>query len=210
MQNIKNIIFDYGNVIFSIDFARVQQSFKALGISNVDEFFGHLQQDPIFDAFDRGQITAAQFRDRIREKADNPNLTDDEIDAAWNSILVGIAEGNHDLLLKLKDKYRTFLLSNINEIHYDFILKYLKRDFGFENNDHLFEKIYYSHFTGKRKPELAIFEQVLQENNLNPAETLFIDDSPQHLAAAQTLGIQTFLMKAPDTIQAFAQREHLL
>jgi FMN phosphatase YigB (HAD superfamily) len=210
MQNIKNIIFDYGNVIFSIDFARVQQSFKALGISNVDEFFGHLQQDPIFDAFDRGQITAAQFRERIREKADNPNLTDDEIDAAWNSILVGIAEGNHDLLLELKEKYRTFLLSNINEIHYDFILRYLKKNFGFENNDHLFEKIYYSHFTGKRKPELAIFEQVLQENNLNPAETLFIDDSPQHLAAAQTLGIQTFLMKAPDTIQAFAQREHLL
>jgi FMN phosphatase YigB (HAD superfamily) len=210
MQNIKNIIFDYGNVIFRIDFSRVQQSFKDLGISNVDEFFGHLQQDPIFDAFDRGQITAAQFRERIREKADNPNLTDDEIDAAWNSILVGIAEGNHDLLLKLKEKYRTFLLSNINEIHYDFILKYLKRDFGFENNDHLFEKIYYSHFTGKRKPELAIFEQVLQENNLNPSETLFIDDSPQHLAAAQTLGIQTFLMKAPDTIQAFAQREHLL
>lgn len=210
MQNIKNIIFDYGNVIFSIDFARVQQSFKALGISNVDAFFGHLQQDPVFDAFDRGQITAAQFRDRIREKADNPNLTDDEIDAAWNSILVGIAEGNHDLLLKLKEKYRTFLLSNINEIHYDFILKYLQRNFGFDSNDHLFEKIYYSHFTGKRKPELAIFEQVLQENNLNPAETLFIDDSPQHLAAAQTLGIHTFLMKAPDTIQAFAQREHLL
>ncbi len=210
MQNIKNIIFDYGNVIFSIDFARVQQSFKALGISNVDEFFGHLQQDPIFDAFDRGQINAAQFRERIREKANNPDLTDDEIDAAWNSILVGIAEGNHDLLLKLKDKYRTFLLSNINEIHYDFILKYLKKDFGFENNDHLFEKIYYSHFTGKRKPEIAIFEQVLHENNLNPTETLFIDDSPQHLAAAQTLGIQTFLMKAPDTIQVFAQREHLL
>ncbi len=210
MQNIKNIIFDYGNVIFSIDFARVQRSFKALGISNVDEFFGHLQQDPIFDAFDRGQITAAQFRDRIRKKANNPDLTDDEIDAAWNSILVGIAEGNHDLLLQLKDKYRTFLLSNINEIHYDFILKYLKKDFNFDSNDHLFEKIYYSHFTGKRKPEIAIFEQVLQENNLDPTETLFIDDSPQHLAAAQTLGIQTFLMKAPDTIQAFAQREHLL
>lgn len=210
MQNIKNIIFDYGNVIFSINFARVQQSFKAFGISNVDEFFGHLQQDPIFDAFDRGQITAAQFRDRIREKANNPDLTDPEIDAAWNSILVGIAEGNHELLLKLKEKYRTFLLSNINEIHYDFILKYLKRDFDFDSNEHLFEKIYYSHFTGKRKPEIAIFEQVLNENNLNPAETLFIDDSPQHLAAAQTLGIKTFLMKAPDTIQAFAQREHLL
>ena len=210
MQNIKNIIFDYGNVIFSIDFDRVQQSLKELGIRNVDEFYGHLQQDPIFDAFDRGQISAAQFRDRIREKSGKSALTDSEIDRAWNSILIGIAEGNHDLLLKLKSKYRTFLLSNINEIHFNYIMKYLKDEFGFDNNDHLFEKVYYSHFTGMRKPEPAIFEKVLEENNLNPAETLFIDDSPQHLAAAQVLGIQTFQMTAPDTIQAFAQREGLV
>ena len=210
MQNIKNIIFDYGNVIFSIDFNRVQQSLKALGISNVDEFFGHLQQDPIFDAFDRGQISAAAFRDRIREKACNPALTNDEIDAAWNSILVGIADGNHELLLQLKSKYRTFLLSNINEIHYNYIMNYLKDKFGFDNNDHLFERIYYSHFTGKRKPEIAIFEQVLSENNLLPTETLFIDDSPQHLESARKLGIVTFLMTAPDTLQDFAKREALV
>lgn len=210
MQNIKNIIFDYGNVIFSIDFARVQKSLKELGISNVDEFYGHLQQDPIFDAFDRGQISAAQFRDRIREKAGNPALFDHEIDAAWNSILIGIAEGNHDLLLKLKGKYRTFLLSNINDIHFNYIMKYLKNEFGFDNNDHLFEKVYYSHFTGMRKPEPGIFEKVLQENNLKAGETLFIDDSPQHLATAKTLGIQTFLMTAPDNIQAFAEREGLI
>lgn len=210
MQNIKNIIFDYGNVIFSIDFKRVQASFKALGINNVDAFFGHLQQDPIFDLFDRGHITPAEFRERLREKIGNPTVTDEQIDVAWNSILVGVADGNHDLLLKLKERYRTFLLSNINDIHYKFIMKYLKRDFGFDNNDHLFEKAYYSHLTGKRKPELAIFKQVIEENNLKPEETLFIDDSPQHLAAAQQLGIHTFLMTAPDTIQAYFKRNGLL
>jgi len=210
MQNIQNIIFDYGNVIFRIDFDRVQQSLKALGIPNVDEFYGHLQQDPIFDAFDRGQITAAIFRDRIREKTGNPSLTDNEIDAAWNSILIGIPDGNHELLLKLKEKYRTFLLSNINEIHYNFIMEYLEKEFDFNNNDHLFEKVYYSHFTGMRKPEPAIFELLMRDNNLNPAETLFIDDSPQHLVTAKSLGIQTFLMTAPDTIQAFTKRENLV
>lgn len=210
MENIKNIIFDYGNVIFSIDFKRVQQSWNQLGIANPETFFGHKEQDKIFDKFDRGEVTAAEFRDYVREKTNNPALTDDEIDAAWNSILVGIAKGNHDLLLQLKDKYRTFLLSNINAIHYDYIMNYLKTDFGFDGNDHLFEKTYYSHLTGKRKPEPAIFEQVLTENNLKPEETLFIDDSPQHLEAAKKLGIQTFLMTAPDTIQLFAKREHLI
>jgi FMN phosphatase YigB (HAD superfamily) len=210
MTNVKNIIFDYGNVIFSIDFLLAQKAWTDLGIADVEQFFGHRQQDAIFSAFEKGEITPAEFRKQIRIKADNPNLTDEQIDKAWNAMLLGIADGNHDLLLKVKGKYRTFLLSNINAIHYDFIMDYLKRDFGFDGNDHLFEKVYYSHLMGKRKPNADIFEQVLRENNLNPAETLFIDDSPQHLATAEKLGLQVFLMKAPDTIQAFFEREKLL
>lgn len=208
MKNIKNIIFDYGNVIFSLDFLKTQQSWNELGINNSAEFFGHKQQDEIFDKFDRGEVTADEFRAYIRQKTGNPALTNDQINAAWNSMLLGIEDGNNELLLNLKGKYRTFLLSNINAIHYDHIMAYLKSEFGFDGNDHLFEKTYYSHLTGKRKPEPAIFEQVFNENNLNPAETLFIDDSPQHLAAAQKLGIQTFLMTAPDTLQQFIKREN--
>ncbi|RCH56291.1 HAD family phosphatase [Mucilaginibacter hurinus] len=210
MKNIKNILFDYGNVIFTIDFARAQRAWTELGISDSDKFFGHLQQDPLFDAFDRGEISADIFRDRIREIAGSPTLTDEQINDVWNSLLIGVPPGNHELLLKLKDRYRTFLLSNINAIHYDHIMDYLKRDFGFDGNDHLFEKLYYSHLTGKRKPEPAIFEQVLQENNLKAEETLFIDDSPQHIAAAKALGIQTFLMVPPDTVQDFFNRNGLL
>lgn len=209
MQNIKNIIFDYGNVIFSIDFLRAQQAWKQLGINNAAEFFGHKQQDEIFDKFDRGEVTADEFRTYIRQKTGNSALTNDQINTAWNSMLLGIEAGNNELLLNLKGKYRTFLLSNINAIHYDHIMAYLKSEFGFDGNDHIFEKTYYSHLTGKRKPEPEIFELVLKENNLTPAETLFIDDSPQHLAAAQKLGIQTFLMTAPDTLQQFFKREKL-
>lgn len=210
MQNIKNIIFDYGNVIFSIDFKKAQQGFKNLGISNTEQFFGHLQQDAIFDAFDKGEIAAAQFRDRIRKVAGNPEIKDEQIDAAWNSMLLGISSGNHELLLHAKDKYRTFLMSNINDIHFNYIMKYLKADFGFEGNDHLFERVYYSHFVGKRKPDAAFFQKILNENGLKAEETLFIDDSPQHLVTAKELGIHTFLMTAPDTLQAFFTREGLI
>ena len=206
MQNFKNIIFDYGNVIFTIDFERGQQAWTKLGIKDVAQFYAHKNQDPVFDAFERGEITAPDFRDHIRQKINNPNLTDQQIDAAWNHMLIGVPDGNHELLLKLKLKYRTFLLSNINAIHYDYVMDYLKAQFNFNSNDHLFVKTYYSHLVGKRKPGAAIFEQVLTENNLNPAETLFIDDSPQHIAAAQKLGIQTYLMTAPDTIQALFKR----
>jgi len=203
MRNIKNIIFDYGNVIFSLDFARSRQAWVDLGINNADEFYGHRVQDPVFTDFERGNIDAAGFRSRIREIAGKPELSDAQIDHAWNSLLIGIPEGNHELLLNLKPRYRTFLLSNINAIHYDYIMNYLKDTFDFDGNDHLFEKVYYSHLLGKRKPDAEIFEQVLNENELDPAETLFIDDSPQHIETAKKLGINTYLMTAPDSIQAF-------
>jgi FMN phosphatase YigB (HAD superfamily) len=188
------------------DFLKSEQAWTALGIDNAKGFYGHKVQDGVFTDFERGDISAENFREKIRQITGKPELTDQQIDHAWNSLLVGVPEGNHQLLLRLKPRYRTFLLSNINAIHYDYIMKYLKEEFGFDGNDHLFEKIYYSHLIGKRKPDAAIFEQVLNENNLDPAETLFIDDSPQHIATAQKLGIQTYLMTAPDSIQALFER----
>jgi len=210
MENIKNIIFDYGNVIFLLDFQKLKEGWKSLAIEDPDKFFSHGVQEPIFDKFDRGLVTETEFRDFLRNKIGNPDLTDEDIDAAWNSLLLGVDEGTHETLAELNKKYRTFLLSNINPIHYNYIMNYLKDEFGFENNDHLFEKTYYSHLVGIRKPDKAIFEKVLSENGLIPEETLFIDDIAANLEPAKELGIQTFMMAAPDTIQNFIKREGLL
>ncbi|HVW12772.1 MAG TPA: HAD family phosphatase [Mucilaginibacter sp.] len=210
MQNIKNIIFDYGNVIFMLDFQKMKRGWESIAISNTDAFFSHGVQHPIFDQFDKGMISPGEFRTYIREKSGKANLMDEEIDAAWNSLLLGVDEGTHEMLEELNKKYRTFLLSNINPIHYNFIMEYLDREFGFQNNDHLFEKTYYSHFIGIRKPDPAIFEKVLKDNNLKAEETLFVDDIAANLEPARALGIQTYLMASPDTIQDFVRREGLL
>lgn len=194
MEKIKNIIFDYGNVIFEIDFRIAQKTLTQIGIPNIENFFGHKGHNNLFDNLETGLITPAEFRDGIRLEAQNPALTDAEIDAAWNSLLIGVPPNVHDVLLKVKENYRTFLLSNTNQIHYDYIMKYLKDEFDVENNDHLFEKAYYSQQMLKRKPHVEIFEKVIHENNLNPAETLFIDDTPGHLEGAKKAGLQTLLM----------------
>ena len=140
LENIKNIIFDYGNVIFTLDFERSRQAWIDLGINDADTFYSHQVQNKIFTEFESGSLRAEEFRVYIRKILNRPQLTDEQIDHAWNSLLVGVPEGNHELLLNLKPKYRTFLLSNNNPIHYDHIMKYLKNDFGFDGNDHLFEK----------------------------------------------------------------------
>lgn len=211
MQKIKNIIFDYGNVIFAIDFRIAQKTLTQIGISNIEDFFGHKGHHTLFDDLETGSITPAQFRDGIRLEAKNPALTDAEIDAAWNSLLIGIAPQTLDVLKETKKHYRTFLLSNTNQIHFDYFTDYLKREFQVEGNDHLFEKTYYSHEMLLRKPNVEIFQQVIKENNLNPAETLFIDDSPQHLVGAKEAGLQTLLMtEHPKDLGSFLKDNGIL
>ena len=211
MQKIKNIIFDYGNVIFAIDFLKTQDALSQLGISNITEFFAHKGHNQLFDDFETGSISPAQFRDGIRKTASNPQLTDQQIDDAWNSLLLGVSGNNHEVLLEVKQQYRTFLLSNNNKIHYDWIMAYLQKDFGLNNYDDFFERAYFSQDTAMRKPNPAIFEMVLKENKLSPAETLFIDDSPQHIEGAKKAGLNTLLMDVhPENLRTFLQKHHIL
>lgn len=190
---IKNIIFDYGNVIFDIDHQLTIQAFKDLGIQKEAAFFGHLQQNPLFDEFEMGKISAAEFRNAVREIAQQP-FSDQSIDQAWNTLLLGIRPGYLEFLNEMKSKYRTFLLSNNNEIHYHWINDYLQKTFMVPDMSRFFEKDYYSHLMGMRKPNADIFESVLAEQGLAIEETLFIDDSPQHIATAKKLGLHTHLM----------------
>ncbi len=197
---IDTIVFDYGAVIFQIDHSLTVNAFRDLGISGDDAFFGHLQQNPLFDQFEMGLISPDNFRDSIR-KILAKELDDESIDAAWNKMLLGLPGKNLEVLLACKQRYRTFLLSNNNEIHYNWIDQYLQNTYGIQGmmRDY-FEKDYYSHLMGMRKPNKDIFEFIIHEQQINPAHTLFIDDSPQHLATAEILGFQTRLMKKEDIL----------
>lgn len=211
MQNIKNIIFDYGNVIFEINFKKAQEALAQLGIANIEEFFAHKTHNTLFDDFETAAISEEEFRAGIRAAAKNPNLTDEEIDAAWNSLLIGVPPTIHDTLLKVRAKYKTFLLSNNNVIHYKYIISYLDREFGMPDNSSLFEKTYYSQDMFLRKPHVEIFKKVIEENNLVPEETLFIDDSPQHLVGAKQAGFQTLLMDVhPRELESFLKKHEIL
>lgn len=210
-QKIKNIIFDYGNVIFEIDFKKVQEALLQLGIANIEQFFAHKSHHNLFNDFETAAISPAEFRAGIRNAAGNNDLTDQEIDNAWNSLLIGVPPGIHDVLLKVKQKYRTFLLSNNNETHYNYIVDYLKKEFGMDDNSELFEKTYYSQQMFLRKPNVEIFEQVIKENGLIPEETLFIDDSPQHIEGAKLAGLHTLLMtRHPKELEQVLIDHHIL
>lgn len=210
MKNIKNIILDYGNVIFDLDFQRAHKSFEEIGIKDVNRFFSHKVQSSLFDDFDKGKISTDDFRNTIRAVTGQKDLTDEQIDHAWNSLLIGVPKGRHELLMQLKNRYRTFLLSNNNELHYDWIMQYLKNEYQLDGNKIFFEKDYYSHLLGMRKPDEEIFDFVISTNGLKPNETLFVDDSPQHLETADRMGIQTILATQHNTFEKIVQEIGLL
>lgn len=57
----------------------------------------------------------------------------------------------------------------------------------------------------KRKPDAEIFLQVLEENNLKPEETLFLDDNKGNIEGAAALGIKTLLVTHPDIVTEYFQ-----
>lgn len=190
---IRNIIFDLGGVIIDLDMHATAHAFRALGMQDFDLHYTQAKQSGLFDAFDKGEISAQQFRDGLRPHLP-PGTSDAMIDQAWNAMLLGIPPQRLEHLLELRKKYRLFLLSNTNEIHVEAFSDYLQRSFGFRDFSDYFDNWYYSCRIGKRKPDADAFGFVLQENGLEPGETFFIDDSVQHVHGARAAGIRSELL----------------
>lgn len=189
----KNIIFDLGGVILNIDYSILITAFGKLGLENFEEHYSKAQQEKFFDLYEKGLISSEEFTSRLKNHC-KAGTTDKDVADAWNSMLLDLPQKRMDLLNKLNKTHRTFLLSNTNDIHMTWIHNYLQKIFGIADFSGCFEKVYLSFLLNTRKPEAEIFELVLRENNLIPEETLFIDDSPQHLEGAGKLGIQTYLL----------------
>lgn len=195
VQDFPNIIFDFGGVILNLDYNRTTEAFVKLGVTDFDESYSQLNQTSLFDEFERGEITPEQFRIGIRTVL-NTDVKDDEIDDAWNAMLLDLPVERLELLEKLASQKRLALLSNTNAIHAHFFEQQMKQQHGIENLNPFFEKVYYSFEVGMRKPEARIFELVLNERNFKAEETLFIDDSPQHIDGAKRVGLNTYHLRA--------------
>lgn len=200
MSEIKNIIFDLGGVIINLDIPKTISEFNKLSNQPFDSIYNQLQQTPVFDLFDKGQITESDFFSELRKTLPD-NITDEQLLFAWNAMLLDFPKHRLELLNKLKPNYRLFLLSNTNESHVLEFEKTLFASHGYKNLEPFFEKVYYSCRMNQRKPNADIFESVLNENNLIAEETLFIDDSPQHVEGALTLGIKAMLLEKNNEVE---------
>lgn len=197
---IKNIIFDLGGVIYDIRYENIADKFRSYGITDFEKLYSKASQTDSIDLFEEGKITPAEFRDYLRGLSPVP-LTDEQIDEAWNAILIGIPKERLELLGMLRLKYNIFLYSNTNQINYDKFTSELKAKYGFDVFEVTFKKAYFSQILQIRKPKLEGFRAILAEQGLKPEETLFIDDRPQHIEAARKVGINAYHLTGGETME---------
>ena len=198
LTGVKNIIFDLGGVILNIDYGQTANAFKKIGVTNFDEIYSQAKQGQVFDKLETGKLSIEEFSNYMKEFV--PSLKSIDIDKAWNAMLLDLPVQRIDLLKELKKGYRLFLLSNTNEIHIKAFRKMIKSSYGEYILDDIFEQQYYSSEIGMRKPNVDCFQYVLDQNGLEPSETLFIDDSMQHVEGARKLKIKAYHLKQEEDI----------
>ncbi len=200
IKDIKHIIFDLGNVLLNIDPSLTHKALQDLSIPHFDQVYNNLKEQNIFHDLETNTINPRQFIDRIREASGLP-LQDYQIIDAWNALLLDFPLRRLQILQQLQLHYDLVLLSNTNEIHEEYFNKELQKAHGIPNIGVFFDKVYYSHRVGMRKPDPAIFQRVINECSFKPEHTLFIDDLEQNTLVAESLGIKTIWLKEGMSIE---------
>lgn len=189
-MDVKNIIFDLGGVILNIDYNKTVNAFKSLGIEDFDLLFTKANQEQLFDLYEMGQISSLAFIDKLKDKI--PDTTTEQVKNAWNAMLLDLPNERLTLLKELKAKYNISLLSNTNKIHLDAFHEIIQTQNRINSLEPYFDKVYFSCDIGMRKPNPQIFDFVCNQQNYKPNETLFIDDSIQHIRGAKKIGLQAY------------------
>lgn len=197
---IKNIVFDLGGVIMNLDVPKTILEFNKIGITNIVNDTGHHYTDSIFYELEIGKVSETEFIEKLRGLS-SLYPSNGEIKKAWNAMILDMPGDRIELLVKLKNNFNIFLLSNTNSIHQEKFIGEVNKRNNISFNE-LFQKTYYSHEIGLRKPEKDVFNFMLEDSSLIPEETLFIDDSIENIDEAKNIGIQIYHISKKQSLES--------
>ncbi len=197
----KAIIFDLGGVLINLDYQLTSKAFIDLGLTDFDATYSQLQQTDLFDRFEIGAISSFHFINRLLDQLPQ-GTSGNKVVHAWNAMILDFPADRLEWLLEIKKRYRIFLLSNTSTLHMEKVRRSLEKTVGHQRLEDYFETVYLSCEMGMRKPTPEIFTRVCREQGLDPATTVFIDDSPQHVEGAASAGLQAIHLKPGTTVQS--------
>ncbi len=198
MENIDNLIFDLGGVILTLDMPETAKQLSAYGITEYNNLFRNGNVSAFFEEYEVGRISDAAFLEALKSMT-TQSVSDSQLIAAWNAMLGIFPPERIALLSELKKKYRLFLFSNTNALHVAAFKKKYQETYNGQF-DELFEKAYYSNELGMRKPNVASFQHIIKEQDLDASKTAFLDDSLPNVEAAEAAGLRGIHIKPGTTI----------
>jgi len=200
MTDFKNILFDLGGVFLDINYQLTEKAFIDLGITDFDQRFNQQFSNTLFEDLETGKVDPEVFYNRFRKET-GTGLTNEAIETAWNALLLDFSAERLEWLEEMGRKYPVYLYSNTNLIHYQCFMKNFEQKFEGKKFNNYFRKAYYSHELGLRKPYPSSYTRIMELENLNPTETLFIDDTLKNITGAKEAGLQTLWLQPGMALQ---------
>lgn len=199
MEGAKNILLDLGGVLLNLNFGATEAAFAGLGLTDFNRHFSQFKSSPLFEDLETGAVDKQAFLTHFRKET-GLQASDQEIITAWNAMLLDFPKERVNWLNRLSGRYRVFLFSNTNAFHHDafqesFVQAYPGRPF-----DDYFERAYYSHILGKRKPYEEAYRHLLEDAGLLAQETIFIDDTLPNIEGARAAGLQAIHLEPGKTV----------
>ena len=197
LQGIDAIIFDFGNVLIDLDYQRVIRRFSEVAKKNKEEIEELVVTAPVLQKFEMGMIGPDEFRANFN-KLLGTQMGERQFESIWNGMLKSITKERMNKVLKIGERFDTFILSNTNLIHeiaYEEMImeatgKFSLRDFV--------KEVYYSHEIGMRKPNLNCYNFVIEDIGLYASRMLFLDDRLDNVEAAKKAGMKAIQVFDPD------------
>ncbi len=198
---IKHLVFDMGGVLIEIEWHK--QVSKLLGKDvPFDQIHALWGSSRSATAFEHGEIDYDTFvKDFIAEH--DVDITEEEFEKEFMSIIVGDFAGAEELLAELKGKFTLSLLSNTNTKHWD----YIEANSGFLKHLH---NPFTSVAFNLMKPDVKIYQRLVDELQCKPEEVLFFDDGRMNVEAAREFGIHAEQVFGPTDIRNVLQEYDLV
>lgn len=194
------VIFDFGGVLLNLDLQQTIDGFAGLGIPNFDKLFTLYHASPVFLDLEIGKADPKAFVEGISREVGHP-LPEQAVFNAWNAMLADYRQESLAFVEQLRKTMPVYLFSNTNIIHYKVFQQRIAETTPYAQLNDLFNRAYYSHEMGMRKPHPEGYLHILTEQGLNAADTLFVDDNADNILGAQSVGLMTHHLQPEERIE---------
>ena len=185
---IEVVYFDLGKVIVDFDHSRAAQELLKVTPLSLKEAMAVLSDDELVSEYETGRLSSQEHYRKVCRRL-QMEVSIEKFRELWGSMFLPEPLLSESFLQDLKKRYRLMLLSNTNEIHFDFVI---------QNYPilRMIEERLLSYQAGCMKPQTRIFELAIKKAGVAPENIFFTDDRPENIEAAQRSGIQALLFQS--------------